>query len=243
MLFTKKRLFYILIIPSLSIILLSLFYFTEPPKSTVSATNSENIKNKMASAKIKTDSATQALTTPNLNPEAKAIKAITNIRLRNRNPSTQNRPAPQLLIDNDLLTSTSWKIWSHTQVINLADSSSSDKVLSQISNLRVIESQNENKNFLEFNIANPIAVFNVPQNKPGIITGIIKVQTTQKQQLENDLIQLHAHITHSFDSINYYYVTGTEQFFNLELLYENLKSSPYINHIELEILSRAYEKN
>ena len=79
--------------------------------------------------------------------------------------------------------------------------------------------------------------------KVGIITGTIKVQTMEKQQLEKDLNQFRAQITDSFDAIHVYFITSTDQIFNLEQLYENLKAQPYIKNIEIEVLNRTYEKN
>lgn len=159
-----------------------------------------------------------------------------------RIPSGQISSAPKLLLENRLLLSTSWKIWPNTQVIGIDHKSDSDAVLTQISNLLVIESQSENADLTEFNLASPVVVYNSRLKKAGVITGALRIQTTQKGLLEQDLNNFNARITDSFENINTYFITSTDQIFNLELLYLNLKAKPYVKFIELDVISRSYEK-
>lgn len=239
---TNKKSRYILILVVLSIFLFSLTFITSKQNGTISPPQFFDIKNDSIKI-IESSTATRPPITKNIDIESKVKNALKHIKNHNRTPSGQTASDPKILHENHLLKSTRWKIWQQTQVINVQNKSGADKILAQVGNLLIIESQNENTSLNEFNSFSPIAVYDKRLKKAGVITGTIKIETLEKEQLENDLNQLRAHITDSFDPIHTYFITSLDQVFDLELLYETLKSYPYIKNIELEVLNKNYEKN
>jgi ABC-type Na+ efflux pump permease subunit len=146
------------------------------------------------------------------------------------------------LSENTLPIANKWKLWLHTKIIS-SESKTTETAIGQISNLIVIRDNDANAADLkQFSLQNPVAVFNERLQRPGIITGLVKIETSQRELLENDLLTERARITNSFEPIQTYFITGTDEVFNLEQLYTNLKSKPYIKNIELDVLSRSYGK-
>lgn len=141
-----------------------------------------------------------------------------------------------------LLQNTKWKLWANTQVIKNSDLADRNAVLAQVSNLAVVESSEET-DLTAFDNSKPIAVFDERLKKPGILTGIVKVQTNNKAQLQEDLKNMHAEISDEFESIQTYFVKSQSKVFNLEALFENLKAQDYIFNVELEVIDRSYNKN
>lgn len=233
---------YVLILVVLGIFFLLLSHNASKQNNIVPDSSSLPIKNDFEKI-VKPTFAPNPSTSENIDIESKTKKILKHIKNHSRNPSGQTGSSPKLLVENQLLKSTRWKIWQQTQVINIQNRSATDKILAQVSNLLIIESQNENLSLTEFNSSFPVAAYNERLKKAGVITGTIKIETLEKEQLENDLNRLRAHITDSFEPIHTYFITGSDQIFDLELLYETLKSYPYIKKIELEILDKNYEKN
>lgn len=228
---------YILILVVLGIFFLSLTFISPKQNNTLPPPHYFETKN------IEPATTAGPSITKNVNIESKVKKALKHIKNYNRNPSGQGISTPKQLVENHLLKPTRWKIWQQTQVVNIQDKSATDKILAQVGNLLIIESQKENESLTEFSSSSPVAVYDERLKKAGLITGTLKIETSEKEQLENDLNQLRAHITDSFDPIHTYFITSLDQVFDLELLYETLKSYPYIKNIELEILNKNYEKN
>ncbi len=235
----KSQLFLVLIILTICIPVL----FIPLNHKNTESLQQPIIKNEVSPVTIKAAFGSKTNFTKNDNLAPKIQNALEYIKQHNRNPSAQTLLTPGTLIQNVLLKSTSWKIWPQTQVIRTDEKTSADKILARVSNLLIIDAPNEIKSLTEFNSAKPIAVYDERLKKAGVITGTIKIQTDQKSLLENELYQYRAHITESFEAIHIYFVTSTDLIFNLEHLFQALKSNPYVKEIELEILSKNYEKN
>jgi hypothetical protein len=165
--------------------------------------------------------------------------AIVNKIEYSRRPAQANSKI--FLAEQNLLNSTRWKIWLHTQVVK-KDDAPIGQSLAHVSNFSIIESQ-DNLSLTEFDANKPIAVFDERLKKPGIITGTLKIQTSDKARLQTDLINYQAQVTDEFYDIETYFVKSTQNIFNLEWLYQNLKNQTYIKSVELEILSKSYDKN
>jgi hypothetical protein len=170
---------------------------------------------------------------------AKYQLAESHLKQISRSPSQEANATPTLL-PSQILAGTRWKIWSQTRV---SSKSSDGAPLGQVSNLKIVSDPDSSANLNQFDPKNPIAVFNERLKKPGIITGTIKLETFDRSPLEQELKVLKAHITDSFENINTYLVTGSNQVFDLEELFVNLKQLPFVTNVEIEILSKSYEKD
>jgi hypothetical protein len=144
------------------------------------------------------------------------------------------------LIEHSLLQSTRWKIWLNTQVVK-KENAQIGQSLANISNFSIIESQ-ESVNLTEFDSNKVVAVFDERLKKPGLITGTLIVQTSDKSRLQTDLKNYQAQISDEFENIETYFIKSSQPIYNLELLYQTLKNKNYINSVELEILSKNYDK-
>jgi hypothetical protein len=173
------------------------------------------------------------------NSSTRFKQAIANKIEYSRRPAQANSKI--YLAEHNLLNSTRWKIWLHTQVVK-KDDAPIGQTLAHVSNFSIIESQ-DNSALTEFDANKPIAVFDERLKKPGLITGTLKIETSDKARLQRDLVNHQAQITDEFDNIETYFVKSTQNIFNLEWLYQNLKNQTYIKSVELEILSKSYDKN
>ncbi len=162
--------------------------------------------------------------------------------IRKRHPSAQAVAPTEALVANPILTSTRWKIWPHKKAIAPDLKNENDLPLVTVGNFIIVESTEENSSMTDFNLNSPVVVFDGRMKKTGIITGTLTVRTLRKDLLMADLASLNAAISDEFENINTYFVISSEQRFNLELLYLNIKSKSYVEHVELEILSKTYEK-
>lgn len=152
-------------------------------------------------------------------------------------------PTSQInLQDHPLLAATRWKIWANVQTTAKDETFGSGEILGEVSNQFVVTASSESSTFTRFNISMPIVVFDPRLQKAGIITGHLKIITELKEQLEHDLIPLRARITDSFPDIHTYFITSLDPVFDLELLYESLRSKSYIQTIEFDVINRKYEK-
>lgn len=141
-----------------------------------------------------------------------------------------------------LLQNTSWKLWSNTRVVKTSEISEDNEVLARLNNLSVVSSY-EDADLSQFDTLKQAVVFGERLKKPGIITGVIKVRTADKARLQEDLKNWQAEISDEFESIQTYFIRSQNKVFNLEALYENLKSQDYITEVELEVLNRGLNKN
>lgn len=175
----------------------------------------------------------------------KLQKALKFIRKQNRGLSSV-APEQKNLLANNLLSATPWKIWANTKVVHYESNLITQQILGRVSNLAIVDDDSKNDPQVvlkNFDTQNPVAVYDTRLKKPGVLTGTIKVVTHQKELLEEQLKQYQAHIDIGFDEIHTYFVTSQTQLFNLENLYNGLINQPYITKVELEVLSKTYEKN
>jgi hypothetical protein len=173
------------------------------------------------------------------NSKSRFNKAMIYKEKFDRTPAQLNSKV--FLVEHRLLQSTPWKIWVNTQVVK-KENAPIGHSLANIHNFSIIESE-DNMNLTEFDTNKAIAVFDERLKKPGLITGTLKVQTSNKSRLQTDLKNYQAQITDEFENIETYFIKSSQPIFNLELLYQTLKNQDYINSVEIEILSKNYVKN
>lgn len=89
----------------------------------------------------------------------------------------------------------------------------------------------------------PTVVYNSRKAKFGILTGTIKIKTSDRAQLEQDLGFWNASIVDSSEQIQLYFVTGLSPSFDLEALLLDVSALPYVESAKLEIIEKSYEKH
>ncbi len=165
-------------------------------------------------------------------------KSFTKAQIHKRKPS-QVIETPKRLTSSSILGGTQWKIWPAVKVVKSNEKSESN----QISNLSIVPSEEFQPDINRFDIKEPIVIYNERLKRPGIITGTIKLETEDRVELEKELSNLRAHISQAFEPIQTYFIESSDQTFDLENLYLKLKQLPKVHNVELEILSKNYEKN
>lgn len=153
-------------------------------------------------------------------------------------------PRPDELRPETILRNTPWELWLHTRVQNINDpnhSTNGTEAL-RLNNFIIRYDKNSSSSLRTFNKNKPLAVFDRRRNQVGILTGTIQVTTNRRDLLETDLGNIEAEISDAFDSIQTYFVVSRADIFDLGGLFHYLRQQSYIDQVELEILSRTYEK-
>ncbi len=244
----KKNLFISFFLLSAAAILLSSILFLKIKKTPeIKKSSSRNIlpdaKTANLSSLVEAENMKPDLNLKNIaethEAKDKATRALQNIKSRGRLPS-QTLTKPSVLQAHSILTGTRWKIWPNANVVAKL---SSDAPVARVSHIDIAEGEPSQSTIVNFDNTNQIVLYNERLQKPGILTGLIIVETVDLPALRRDLSSVNAEIVNSFDQINTYFVTGLAQSFNLELLFTQIKKWPHVRNAELEILSKNYEKN
>lgn len=167
--------------------------------------------------------------------------ALQHLKKKSRLPSAGVAIIPEQLKSSDILFGP-WKIWSSMTAVKPELTTSEDIIFQKLTNLNIVESTYLRADFHEFDKNLLPVVYDSRLKKAGIVTGLIKIETNRKSELEHDLLALDAVIENSFDQIEVFFVVSQKSIFDLELLYKTLKSKSYVRSIELDISDRNYEK-
>lgn len=174
--------------------------------------------------------------------EQKMKKALVTWQQKSRHPSAQLKVNPTALHLHPVFTGTSWKIWLGAKAVLPEVTQSTDVIVGQLGRYNLVEATNSETNLNQFDRNSLPVVYNSRLKKPGLVTGLIQVQTERKDLLTAALAQERAEITNSFDDIQTYYVTSVQAQFDLENLFNLIKAMPFVKNAELDILDRDYEK-
>ncbi len=137
-----------------------------------------------------------------------------------------------------------WKIWKNVKAIKSEIKPDGNVLIGTFNRYYIVrDADSEKTDLTQFNSEQPTVVYDERLRKPGLVTGMIKIETMDRVQLESDLNRLHAHIFDAFENINTYFISDFDSRFNLQLLFTTLKARPYVQNIELDITGITYEKN
>lgn len=150
--------------------------------------------------------------------------------------AAQNSSSPQPSDLRESAVNKEWKIWTQASVIPVTEGSKSFHRF-QIQNKA--QSLNSEKNF---NKNNPLVMFHPDSKNTGLLTGTFKISLVNIPSLNSILKDHQLELLHAFPDINTYFVTSTQESFNLEGLHNALQADQRLNSVHTEILSRVYER-
>lgn len=171
-------------------------------------------------------------------------KALQSQQTRALARAAQTPPAPSQLRTHPIFRNTRWQLWPQTSVQNLNDlaRSNTENEIARLNNFIIVYDKENFPNLTEFSKKNPQAVYDRRRNQVGILTGTIRVTTSRRDLLEANLNTVSAEISDAFDAIQTYFIVSQVDTFDLQSLFNFLSQQSHIQNIELEILSRTYEK-
>ncbi len=227
--------------------LLVVYFYLHPKNISAPVVNSSETKpflfNKNSATTAASSSQIKIDSTVKLTDDGfEKVKKISS-RKHIRTPASPIADPTSRLIEVGVLSHTHWKLWPEMSALKTSELTETSKEIAKINNLSVVEAPDENFNLNNFDTAKFAVVYNERLRKPGLITGTIMIQTSEKNKLQQDLELYQMQINDSFENINTYFVKSQNSVFNLEYIFEQLKLKKYIQHIELEIIYKNYEKN
>lgn len=172
----------------------------------------------------------------------KTQRALQNIQKKSRIPTGSLKINPEKLSGHEAFAGTRWKIWSGVKALLSEEVRASDVVVAQLGRFNLIENLHAEAALNQFDRQSPTLVYDSRLKKPGLVTGLIKVETERKDLLQSAIQGLNARIENSFEEIQTYFVTSQQAQFDLEKLFLTIQQMPFVKNAELDILDRDYEK-
>ena len=167
-----------------------------------------------------------------------------------RQPSQrkESESRPILKVSNNelrasaLLQSTPWRVWSGVTAIPRT-AGERDGALTSISGFNLYQDDSFQSSENSFSSQAPLVVYDSRLNTAGVVTGVVEVQL-RENILVQDLAQHYGlKVLNSLEGSRIHYVTSQVEPFDLQGLQQALKAEPGIERVELEVLSRQYDKN
>lgn len=174
--------------------------------------------------------------------QQKIEKALHYINQKSRAPTGQLKISADFLQEHEAFNGTRWKILSKVKAVRNDKITENDIVVGQMNHFQLVELPAPDSQLSQFDRNSPTVVYETRLKKPGLVTGLIKVETEHKELLESSVRQMNARISDSFDQIQTYFVTSELSIFDLEKLYTQIKSLEFVKAAELDISDREYEK-
>lgn len=172
----------------------------------------------------------------------KMQRALQNIQKKSRIPTGALKINPEKLFEHEAFKGSRWRVWSGVKALLVEDVRASDVVVSQLGRFSLIENLHEEASLKQFDRKSPTVVYDSRLKSPGLLTGLIKVETDRVDLLQMAIQDLNAHVENSFEHIQTYFVTSRQTQFDLEKLYFFIRALPFVKNAELDILDRDYEK-
>lgn len=136
---------------------------------------------------------------------------------------------------------TSWKIWNRMKAKYPADFAQENSV--NVSQFQLSVNSVSNYALENFNLQEPVVLFEERLKTPGVLTGTFEIQLKDSRQWEDFEKQYSLRLIQSFQELNLFYATSNQDRFNLSQLYKDLSQDPAVSTVNLEILSKQYEQN
>ncbi|MGZ3772898.1 MAG: hypothetical protein ACXVCN_04275 [Bdellovibrio sp.] len=143
-----------------------------------------------------------------------------------------------------LLENTPWKIWLGVRAFSKKNGKPESKILGEVNGFYLVEDSTMTMNNIKsFSPTQLTVVIDSRRNAVGVLTGVFSI--ILKEGISSEILtQLpDVKIINSFPKIRTYYVTSTNEPFDLQTFQGKLKQMPDIESVQPEILSRQYEKN
>lgn len=146
------------------------------------------------------------------------------------------------LRDEAFLQGTRWKLWPDVTAVPKKHGAPQGQVLGEVNGFYIVKKSSET-DVKNFSSDHPIVVVDSRLNEVGVVTGVFSV--VLKEGTSADQLQRISglKVLNSFPHIRTYFVTASEEPFNLQDLQDFLKQESFAENIEMEVLSRQYEKH
>lgn len=159
--------------------------------------------------------------------------------------STVSQSAPDLshakLEKSSWLEDSRWKVWKGVSAFPKGQQPVEGRLIGEISGYTLVETQ-QDIDAHKFQQAAPIVVVDSRLGTVGVVTGILSVVLKEGIGIESLIENSNLVLRDSQPQIRTYFVTASEEPFDLVALIEFLKSHSAVDRAQLEILSRQYEK-
>jgi hypothetical protein len=160
-----------------------------------------------------------------------------------RQPSQSRYPKTDELLSHPLLSDSKWLIWKNVSAIPKKNFDGNDSdLLGKTSGFVYLYDENQKLEIENFTPERPLVLYNSRLRQAGVLTGTIKVELRNENNIESFLVDHHAVSLGEFPEIRTFFVTSKSVPFQLDEFYQLIRSDERVQKTELEILSRKYEK-
>lgn len=150
---------------------------------------------------------------------------------------------PNYLVAHPLFLQSSWKVWPQVTAKPIRSNYHLDgEVVGQLNGYNLIQTSTESTLVHQFNLKNPLVLFDERLQRPGILTGLLIASAGNRHELESCAHSHSASIKNSFENINTYILISDVSPFDLSTLKNQIAACPSVKSVRLEIIDRPYEK-
>lgn len=139
------------------------------------------------------------------------------------------------------LMDTRWKLWVGVSALDKKKGRPSGKILGEVSGYYLVEESLGHES-QSFSSHQPLVVMDPRLKVAGVVTGILSVTLKEGASADSLLHSPDLRVRDSFPEIRTYFVTAAKEPFDLQSLKNFLQSEFPVERVELEVLSRQYEK-
>lgn len=160
-----------------------------------------------------------------------------------RKPSRSLPKPDQRSLEASLtLENTRWKIWSGVSAVAKSQGSRPDAI-GEVSGFYLVQDDRFRSDERNFSSGSPLVVFDQRRDAVGVVTGSFEVTLNEGVDIRALVSNQDLRIINAFPESHIYFVTSATQPFNLQNLYQALKNDSGVKQVDIEVLSRHYEKH
>jgi len=160
-----------------------------------------------------------------------------NKRAHNIGPSDDEK-----LSASSLFPESRWKRWPGVRALPPQQATTNQEVLAEVSGYSLTRDANFDGDEKSFSPQDPLVYYDSRTRSAGVVTGELRLVVNDKQKLQQLLDLYNLKVSTSLPDVHTYFVVSNEQNFNLEELYTKLARESQVESVQVEILSRQYEK-
>lgn len=155
--------------------------------------------------------------------------------------ATTHVPTARQLAQSSMLSDTAWKVWEGMTAYPMSAGVRKDAV-GEVSGFYLVPQTGLRVDERAYFNTQPMIVYNERKGLAGVVTGSIQITLREGVALDPLLETFDLKVVGELPEIRAYFVTSSQQPYDLFSLKDRLGSEPGISDVRLEILSRQYEK-
>jgi|GEM_PF-1555646 hypothetical protein len=160
-----------------------------------------------------------------------------NKRAHNKGPE-----AGEALQRTALFPESRWQRWPGVRAFAPQTAPADADVLAEVSGYTLTRDNGFPGSEKAFSNEEPLVYYDSRTRSAGVVTGEIRLVVADQQKLQQILNQYNLKVSTPLPDVNTYFVISNEAKFNLEELYSQLARESQVESVQVEILSRQYEK-